>query len=55
MGITFIALCISCLVMAAFLIFGNQTFDAVSANAERAKVWVYIAAVILALGHFWPS
>jgi len=55
MGITFIVLCILCLVMAVYIALGNQHFEQASANAELAKVWVYIAAVILALGHFWPS
>lgn len=55
MGITFIVLCILCLVMAVYIALGNRNLEQAAANAELAKVWVYIAAVILALGHFWPS
>lgn len=52
MGITFIVLCILCLAVAVLNITGNRR---AAVNAEIAKVWVGIAAVILALGHFWPS
>ena len=55
MGITFIVLCILCLLLAAFIALGNRNVDQAKSNAELAKVWVYMAAVILALGHFWPS
>jgi hypothetical protein len=55
MGITFIVLCILCLAEAIFIACGNRTIELVTANAEMAKVWVSIAAVILALGHFWPG
>jgi len=41
--------------MAVFIALGNRQVDQAAANAELAKVWVYIAAVVLALGHFWPS
>lgn len=41
--------------MAVYIAQGNRRLDEAAANAELAKVWVYIAAVILALGHFWPS
>ena len=55
MGITFIVLCILCLAVALFIAVGNRTSEQAATNAELAKVWVYIAAVILALGHFWPN
>lgn len=55
MGTTFIVLCILCLLMAAFIALGNRQVEQAAANAELAKVWVFMAAVILALGHFWPS
>jgi len=55
MGITFIALCIICLVVAVINILGNRSIEQARGSAELAKVWVGIAAVILALGHFWPS
>ena len=55
MGITFIVLCIICLAVALVIAVGNRTSEEATANAELAKVWVYISAVILVLGHFWPS
>jgi hypothetical protein len=55
MNITFIVLCITCLVVAVFIAFGNKTAEMAAVNAELAKVWVGIAAVILALGHFWSG
>lgn len=55
MGITFIVLCILCIIFAVYIVLGEQGAEYGKVNAERAKVWVYIAAVILALGHFWPS
>lgn len=54
MGITFIVLCILYLLLAAYIALGNRNVDQVKSNAELAKFWVYIAAVILALIYFWP-
>lgn len=41
--------------MAVYIALGNRRVEEAAANAELAKVWVGIAAVVLALGHFWPS